>query len=663
MLFKSLISIYFLGAMVSFNSTLLNHLYIFLNIYLFGVSSFFLMPPSNVSDQIYLNSLQSKQMARISVIDKMLENLNLDDINEKNLATIFSVSGPVVIGKNMAGCAMYELVKVGYQRLLGEIIKIENDTATIQVYEETSGLCVGDSIVRTKKPLCAELGPGMFENIYDGIQRPLKDISMDSKSIYIPRGIEMFSLDRKKNYYFKQNLNENSNVGQGDILGSVQENSLITIKIMVPPGIFGKITYLAPSGEYSLEDVICEIETSKGIEKLKMIQYWPVRKPRPINEKLSPVTQLHTGLRVLDCLFPCVQGGTTAIPGAFGCGKTVISQSLSKYSNSDAIIYVGCGERGNEMSEVLTDFPKLKLEKSNESIMKRTVLIANTSNMPVAAREASIYTGITLAEFYRDQGMHVSLMADSTSRWAEALREISGRLAEMPADCGYPAYLGARLSLFYERAGYVSCLGSPDRKGSVSIIGSVSPPGGDFSDPITTATLGIVQVFWGLDKRLAQRKHFPSIDIDISYSKYLDILHLDEIDKNYILSVKKAREIIEFEREIEEIVQLVGRNSLSEYEKMVLDVAKLIREDFLQQNSYSEYDKCCPIEKTKAMLKNIILFYDHCAVQLKSKSWELLKSELKAAYYTLIQMKFTIVDENIKENMEEATKKLVSQLK
>ena len=603
-------------------------------------------------------------MAKASVIDKMLESLNLDDLNEKETATIFSVSGPVVIGKNMAGCAMYELVKVGYQKLLGEVIKIENDTATIQVYEETSGLCVGDVIFRTKKPLCAELGPGMFENIYDGIQRPLKDISLDSKSIFIPRGIDIPALDRQKHFYFHASKEE-QNAFPGDILGHVEENSLISIKILVPPNVSGKITYLAPSGDYLLEDVICEIETLTGTEKIRMVHYWPVRKPRPIVEKLSPETQLYTGLRVLDCLFPCVQGGTTAIPGAFGCGKTVISQSLSKYSNSDVIVYVGCGERGNEMSEVLTEFPKLMMDKTNESIMKRTVLIANTSNMPVAAREASIYTGITLAEFYRDQGMHVSLMADSSSRWAEALREISGRLAEMPADCGYPAYLGARLSLFYERAGLVRCLGSPDRKGSVSIIGAVSPPGGDFSDPITTATLGIVQVFWGLDKRLAQRKHFPSIDIDISYSKYLELLRINEKDSDYVSSIAKAREIIQFEKEIEEIVQLVGRNTLSEYEKMVLDVAKMIREDFLQQNSYSSYDKCCPVEKTQWMLKNIVFFYDACALKLKGslKSWESLKEEFKKALFILVQMKFTPVDESMNEKMNKVVEELKELLK
>ncbi|KAM0680713.1 H(+)-transporting V1 sector ATPase subunit A [Glugoides intestinalis] len=594
-------------------------------------------------------------MTRSTVIEKILRELNLNDIKESDQAYIHAVSGPVVIGAKMAGCAMYELVKVGSQNILGEIIKIDGEFATIQVYEETAGLAIGDIIYRTKKPLSAELGPGIFENIYDGIQRPLKKISEESKSIYIPRGIDIQALNRQKAYYFER-MEGLTSVQPGDILGTVQENSLINLKILVPPNIKGKINYLAINGDYTLDDVICEVETTKGIEELHMYHYWPVRTPRPYKEKLCPENQLYTGLRVLDSLFPCVQGGTTAIPGAFGCGKTVISQSLSKYSNSDVIVYVGCGERGNEMSEVLQDFPKLKLEGTNESIMKRTVLIANTSNMPVAAREASIYTGITLSEYCRDQGMNVSMLADSTSRWAEALREISGRLAEMPADCGYPAYLGARLSLFYERAGYVQCLGSPDRVGSVSIIGAVSPPGGDFSDPITTATLGIVQVFWGLDKKLAQRKHFPSVDINVSYSKYLENLLKKEAedDRDYTKSICKMKEILEFEKDIEEIVQLVGRSTLSEYEKMVLEIAKMIREDFLQQNSHSTYDRCCPMQKTKMMIKNIVLFYEKCTEHLQrySKPWEELKKEISEIYYSLVQMKFIEVNEEMEKNIE-----------
>jgi len=600
----------------------------------------------------------------MTLVQKILANLSLnavcDEADESSLGFIYSISGPVVIGKKMEGCAMYELVRVGYMKLMGEIIKIDNDSITIQVYEETSGLSVGDVIYRTYRPLCAELGPGLLESIYDGIQRPLTSISQISSSIYIPRGIDVPALDRKRKHYFKP-VKSLVSAGPGDTIGYVQENSLINTKILVPPHVLcGKVIYLADEGEYTLEDVICELDIGKAKPvKLYMYHTWPVRVPRPCKEKISPSNQLFTGLRVLDSLFPCVQGGTTAIPGAFGCGKTVISQSLSKYSNSDIIVYVGCGERGNEMSEVLMDFPRLKLEDKEESIMKRTILIANTSNMPVAAREASIYSGITLSEYFRDQGMHVSMMADSSSRWAEALREISGRLAEMPADSGYPAYLGARLSLFYERAGLVRCLGSSNNEGSVSIVGAVSPPGGDFSDPVTSATLGIVQVFWGLDKKLAQRKHFPSIDINSSYSKYIDKITDD--DEEYGKSRVKCREILQYEKEIEEVVQLVGKNSLSEYEKMVIDIAKMIREDFLQQNSYSTYDQNCPIYKTKEMLKNIILFFEYSnKLILKGQSWETIKTEYSRVYLSLVQMKFIEVNGDMKSKFESLKRELKS---
>jgi V-type H+-transporting ATPase subunit A len=423
---------------------------------------------------------------------------------------------------------MYELVRVGHQELVGEVIRIEKDKATIQVYEETAGVTVGDPIIRSGKPLSVELGPGLMENIYDGIQRPLRAIKEISNSIYIPRGISTPALDRKKKWDFNPgDLKVGDHVSGGDILGSVFENSLLDDhKILVPPRQRGTITSIVEKGSYDLEDTIAEIEFEGKTAKLTLMHTWPVRVPRPVAEKLAANNPLLTGQRVLDALFPCVQGGTTAIPGAFGCGKTVISQSLSKYSNSDVIIYVGCGERGNEMAEVLMDFPELSIERKGkqEPIMKRTTLVANTSNMPVAAREASIYTGITLSEYFRDQGRAVAMMADSTSRWAEALREISGRLGEMPADQGYPAYLGTKLASFYERAGKATVLGNPQREGSVSIVGAVSPPGGDFSDPVTTSTLGIVQVFWGLDKKLAQRKHFPSINTSLSYSKYTGAL-------------------------------------------------------------------------------------------------------------------------------------------
>jgi V-type H+-transporting ATPase subunit A len=537
-----------------------------------------------------------------------------DATKESDFGLIFSVSGPVVVAEKMSGAAMYELVRVGHDQLVGEIIRLEGENATIQVYEETSGLTVGDPVLRTKKPLSVELGPGIMTNIFDGIQRPLQAIHDITKSIYIPKGINTPALSKTAEWHFKPTtFKVGDHITQGDIFGKVTENTLITHWIMLPPGERGTIKYIAPEANYTLKDVVLEVEFQNKTKEFTMLQYWPVRLPRESNEKLAADYPLLTGQRVLDALFPCVQGGTCAIPGAFGCGKTVISQALSKYSNSDCIVYVGCGERGNEMAEVLMEFPTLDIELNGvkESIMKRTTLVANTSNMPVAAREASIYTGITLAEYFRDMGMNVSMMADSTSRWAEALREISGRLAEMPADSGYPAYLGARLASFYERAGKVVCLGSPNRKGSVTIVGAVSPPGGDFSDPVTSATLSIVQVFWGLDKKLAQRKHFPSVNWLQSYSNYMKVLdtYYETYDPEFVTLRAKAREILQNEDELTEIVQLVGKDSLAESDKITLEVAKIIKDDFLQQNGFTPYDRFCPFYKTVWMLRNMILFF------------------------------------------------------
>ncbi|KAG2456880.1 VATA ATPase, partial [Polypterus senegalus] len=518
-----------------------------------------------------------------------------DEERETAFGYVHGVSGPVVTASNMAGAAMYELVRVGHSELVGEIIRLEGDMATIQVYEET----FGDPVLRTGKPLSVELGPGIMGSIFDGIQRPLKDINDLTQSIYIPRGVNIGALNRDIKWEFSpsKNLRVGSHITGGDIYGVVLENSLIRHKLMLPPRNRGTVTYVAPAGNYD------------------------------------------------------VSGGTTAIPGAFGCGKTVISQSLSKYSNSDVIIYVGCGERGNEMSEVLRDFPELTMEVDGkvESIMKRTALVANTSNMPVAAREASIYTGITLSEYFRDMGYNVSMMADSTSRWAEALREISGRLAEMPADSGYPAYLGARLASFYERAGRVKCLGNPEREGSVSIVGAVSPPGGDFSDPVTSATLGIVQVFWGLDKKLAQRKHFPSVNWLISYSKYTRALdeYYDKHFPEFVPLRTKAKEILQEEEDLAEIVQLVGKASLAETDKITLEVAKLIKDDFLQQNGYTPYDRFCPFYKTVGILSNMISFYDLArhAVETTAQSdnkitWAIIREHMGEILYRISSMKF-----------------------
>ncbi|CDY67023.1 BnaCnng53190D [Brassica napus] len=485
-----------------------------------------------------------------------------DDEKESEYGYVRKVSGPVVVADGMAGAAMYELVRVGHDNLIGEIIRLEGDSATIQVYEETAGLTVNDPVLRTHKPLSVELGPGILGNIFDGIQRPLKTIAKRSGDVYIPRGVSVPALDKDCPWEFQPNdFVEGDTITGGDLYATVFENTLMTHRVALPPDAMGKITYIAPAGQYSLKDTVLELEFQGVKKSYTMLQSWPVRTPRPVASKLAADTPLLTGQRVLDALFPSVLGGTCAIPGAFGCGKTVISQALSKYSNSDAVVYVGCGERGNEMAEVLMDFPQLTMtlpDGREESVMKRTTLVANTSNMPVAAREASIYTGITIAEYFRDMGYNVSMMADSTSRWAEALREISGRLAEMPADSGYPAYLAARLASFYERAGKVKCLGGPERDGSVTIVGAVSPPGGDFSDPVTSATLSIVQVFWGLDKKLAQRKHFPSVNWLISYSKYSTALEsfYEKFDPDFINIRTKAREVLQREDDLNEIVQV-----------------------------------------------------------------------------------------------------------
>ena len=496
---------------------------------------------------------------------------------------------------------------MGWDKLVGEIIKLEGDTASIQCYEDTSGLTVGDPVLRTGNPLSVELGPGILTTIFDGIQRPLETIAHNEKSVFIPRGVEVAPLDAVKSWHYKPNrkVKVGDLVSGGDVLGTVFENDLFNEhKIMLPPKGKGKITTIAEEGDYDIHTPIIEVEYDNKKFKYAMAHQWPVRDARPCAEKLAGNHPLLTGQRVLDALFPTVQGGTCAIPGAFGCGKTVISQALSKYSNSEAIIYVGCGERGNEMAEVLNEFPELTtvVKGVEYNIMQRTCLVANTSNMPVAAREASIYTGITLAEYFRDMGFNVAMMADSTSRWAEALREISGRLAEMPADAGYPAYLGAKLAQFYERSGRVRCLGSPDREGSVTIVGAVSPPGGDFSDPVTASTLAIVQVFWGLDKKLAQRKHFPSVNWGISYSKYDRMLEgfFENFDPEFIYCKQKIKQILQEEEDLTEIVQLVGKDSLSEDQKVTLEIARVIREDFLQQNGFSPYDYMCPLHKVRS---------------------------------------------------------------
>ncbi|QUC22709.1 uncharacterized protein UV8b_06950 [Ustilaginoidea virens] len=564
---------------------------------------------------------------------------------------IFSISGPVIVAEGLIGIAMYELVRVGHDSLAGEVIRINGDQATIQVYEETAGVQIGDPVERTRKPLSVELGPGLLNGIYDGIQRPLEEISKVSQTIYIPRGISVPALDRKKKWEFTPTKKVGDHISGGDVWGTVFENSFIsTHRILLPPRARGIITKIAPKGEYTVAENLLEVEFDGQRTDYPMMQSWPVRVPRPSTEKLAADQPFLVGQRVLDALFPSVQGGTVAIPGAFGCGKTVISQSVSKFSNSDVIVYVGCGERGNEMAEVLKDFPQLSIEVDGrkEPIMKRTTLIANTSNMPVAAREASIYTGITVAEYFRDQGLDVAMMADSSSRWAEALRELSGRLGEMPADQGFPAYLSSKLASFYERAGRVQALGSPERKGSVSIVGAVSPPGGDFSDPVTTSTLGIVQVFWGLDKKLAQRKHFPSINTSVSYSKYTGVL--DKFyEKDYPEFPRlrdRIKQLISDSEELDQVVQLVGKSALSDPDKITLDLAALIKEDFLQQNGYSDYDQFCPIWKTEWMMKLMVGFHDEAQKAIaQGQSWAKVREATSDLQAKLRQLKFELPDD------------------
>jgi V-type H+-transporting ATPase subunit A len=591
------------------------------------------------------------------------------------------ISGPVVTASGMAGTAMYELVQVGTLQLTGEVIRIEGEFATVQVYEETAGLRQGDLVYRLHKPLSVELGPGLLGQMFDGVLRPLDQIKAVSGGIYIPRGINIPALPRDKHWEFipTPGIQVGSRVTAGTVIGTVVESKLLIHKIMVTPRcIGGTVKSFAGKGSYTVMDTIMTVQGPRGEElTIQLKQDWPVREPRPCAEKLRANKPLITGQRVLDAVFPAVLGGTCAVPGAFGCGKTVISQSLSKFSNSECVVYVGCGERGNEMAEVVKDFPDLMTAYKNpetgkmeeESIMSRTVVVANTSNMPVAAREASIYTGIVLAEYFRDMGYNVAMMADSTSRWAEALREVSGRLAEMPADAGYPAYLAARLASFYERSGKVKCLGEPEREGAITVVGAVSPPGGDMSEPVTVSTLNIVQVFWGLDKKLAQRKHFPSVNWLSSYSNYDRALQSHFENYGIFATARaKARDLLQTESELQEIVQLVGRDSLSEDQKLVLDVTKVIREDYLAQNAYTTYDKFCPFEKSVGMMNCIINFYDHGLKALENQSgdskmsWGQIRDQVDGVWKELSQLKFLEPDEVDVPSIEKHYEKIMEDI-
>jgi V/A-type H+-transporting ATPase subunit A len=505
---------------------------------------------------------------------------------------------------------MYDIVRVSEKRLIGEVIEIRGDRSWIQVYEETTGLGPGEPVETTGRPLSVELGPGLIEAIYDGIQRPLDAIAAEGGD-RVTRGIEVPALPRDKKWEFTPHLSEGALVQPGDILGVVQETTLVEHKIMVPPGVEGRLVQIK-AGAFTVEEIIAKVETKDGIQELALMQRWPVRRERPYGKKLAPTQPLTTGQRSIDTFFPVAQGGTAAIPGPFGSGKTVVQHQLAKWASADIIVYVGCGERGNEMTDVLNEFPRLKDPKSGEPLMKRTVLVANTSDMPVAAREASIYTGITIAEYFRDMGFSVAIMADSTSRWAEALREMSGRLEEMPGEEGYPAYLGSRLADFYERAGRVVCLGNPQREGSITAVGAVSPPGGDLSEPVTQATLRVVKVFWGLDSALAYRRHFPAINWLNSYSLYedrLDEYYRREVGEEWLTLRNRAMRLLQEEAELEEIVRLVGVDALSDHDQLVLEIARSIREDFLHQNAFHEVDTYTSLTKQYKLLRLVMAFY------------------------------------------------------
>jgi V/A-type H+-transporting ATPase subunit A len=529
--------------------------------------------------------------------------------------TIRKISGPVVLSDGMTGSKMYDVVRVGEEGLMGEIIRLEGDVATVQVYEDTSGLVVGEKVFSTEGPLMVELGPGLLSSIYDGIQRPLPIIAESGD--FIARGKEASALDRERKWAFTPVVEVGAEVVAGDAIGTVPESKSVEHKVMVPPGLRGKVTKIVSAGDYTIDEVVCVLDDT---HELKMSQWWPVREGRPYQEKLDPGTPFITGMRILDTFFPIAQGGNAIIPGGFGTGKTVTEQSLAKWAMVDIIVYVGCGERGNEMTEVLAEFPELEDPRTGEPLMDRTVLVANTSNMPVAAREASIYTGVTLAEFYRDMGYNVAMMSDSTSRWGEALREVSGRLEEMPGEEGYPAYLATRLAQFYERSGRVQAIGSDDRIGSVTMVGAVSPPGGDFSEPMTQNSLRVTGAFWALDTSLAHRRHFPAISWTKSYTLYLAQVagwYEDGVATDWLEARETAMALLQKETELQEIVQLVGPDALPESEKVILEVTRMLREDFLQQFAFDEVDAFCPPKKAYWILKAILSFYDAAAQALQ----------------------------------------------
>jgi len=554
-----------------------------------------------------------KRSAQIFFLGKKADNL------DESVGRIIKVSGPLVVADNMGDARMYDMVRVSDARLMGEIIELHGDRASIQVYEETGGLGPGEPVYTTGDPLSVELGPGLIEAIFDGVQRPL-DTIREKVGDYITRGVEVAPLNREHKWDFVPKVKEGDKVQSGDIIGTVQETTLVEHRIMVPLNCATGIVKEIKSGEATVEDVVARVETDDGLVDIKMMQRWPIRKGRPYKEKMGPHLPMITGQRVIDTFFPVAKGGTACIPGPFGSGKTVTQHQLAKWADAEIVVYIGCGERGNEMTDVLLEFPELKDPKSGEPLMKRTVLIANTSNMPVAAREASIYTGITIAEYFRDMGYSVALMADSTSRWAEALREMSGRLEEMPGEEGYPAYLGSRLADFYERSGRTICLSSEEREGALTVVGAVSPPGGDLSEPVSQATLRIVKVFWGLDASLAYKRHFPAINWLLSYSLYLDNVAAyfrETISEEWNDMRREAMRLLQEESELEEIVRLVGVDALSPRERLILETAKSLREDYLHQNAMHEVDTYSSLQKQFSMLEMILSFHHEATVVIE----------------------------------------------
>ncbi|MBG0768638.1 ATP synthase subunit A [Methanococcus maripaludis] len=576
---------------------------------------------------------------------------------------IIKISGPVVVAEGMKGSQMFEVVKVGNEGLTGEIIQLTEDEAIIQVYEETAGIKPGEGVEGTGAPLSVELGPGMLKAMYDGIQRPLNEIENATGSIYIPRGVSVPSISREIKWDFEPTAAAGDEVITGDVIGTVQETASIVHKIMIPFGVSGKIKEIK-AGSFTVEETVAVVETAEGEKEIMMMQKWPVRKPRPSKGKQPPVIPLITGQRVEDTFFGVAKGGAAAIPGPFGSGKTVTQHQLAKWSDVDVVVYIGCGERGNEMTEVIEEFPHLDDIKTGNKLMDRTVLIANTSNMPVAAREASVYTGITIAEYFRDQGLGVLLTADSTSRWAEAMREISGRLEEMPGEEGYPAYLSSKLAQFYERAGRVECLGSENKQGFVCIVGAVSPPGGDFSEPVTSNTLRIVKVFWALDANLARRRHFPAINWLTSYSLYIDDI-AGWWQQNTAADWRSLRDeamtLLQKEAELQEIVQLVGPDALPDRERVILEIARMLREDFLQQDAYHEVDSYCSPLKQYNMLKIIMTFYKK-GLDAVAKGADPAGISAVTVKGDIARMKYLTDDEFINTKVPEIINKMESEL-